>query len=84
MRKGMHRLLIFGHREPVAGLFGATPSIAEIWPPNHKFVDITITNILDPDGDPLAVTITKITQDEPLIQQVTATRCLMEAVWEPP
>jgi hypothetical protein len=44
----------------------AMPSIAEIWPPNHKFVDIKITNVQDPDGDPIAVIITKITQDEPL------------------
>jgi hypothetical protein len=44
----------------------ATPSIAQLWPPNHKMVDITIQGVTDPDGDPVTITITKITQDEPL------------------
>jgi hypothetical protein len=44
----------------------AAPSIAQIWPPNHKMVNITILNVTDPDGDPVTITITKITQDEPL------------------
>ena len=44
----------------------ATPSIAEIWPPDHKMVNITIQGGSDPDGDPVTVTITGITQDEPL------------------
>ena len=45
---------------------GAYPSIAEIWPPNHKMVNISILGVTDPDGDPVTITITKITQDEPL------------------
>lgn len=44
----------------------AAPSIAELWPPNHKMVNITIQGVSDPDGDPVTITITKITQDEPL------------------
>lgn len=36
-----------------------------IWPPNHKFVDITIGGVIDPDGDPVTITVTKITSDEP-------------------
>ncbi|MBI3111673.1 MAG: HYR domain-containing protein [Ignavibacteriales bacterium] len=44
----------------------AAPSIAELWPPNHKMVNITIQGVTDPDGDPVTITITKITQDEPL------------------
>jgi hypothetical protein len=44
----------------------ASPSIGELWPPNHKFVPITIENLSDADGDTLAVTITSIYQDEPL------------------
>ncbi len=44
----------------------ATPSIAQLWPPNHKMVNITIQGVTDPDGDPVTVTITGITQDEPL------------------
>lgn len=44
----------------------ATPSISQLWPPNHKMVNITIEGVTDPDGDPVTVTITGITQDEPL------------------
>jgi len=49
---------------------GATPSqdiILQdmVWPPNHKFVDISISGVTDPDGDTVTTTITKITQDEP-------------------
>ena len=36
-----------------------------LWPPNHKFVDITIIGVTDPDGDPVTITITSITSDEP-------------------
>ena len=45
---------------------GAAPSVAEIWPPNHKFVGVNIVGVTDPDGDPVTITVTKITQDEPL------------------
>ena len=45
----------------------AIPSITEIWPPNHKWVDIEILNVIDPDPcDIVSVTITGITQDEPV------------------
>jgi uncharacterized repeat protein (TIGR01451 family) len=43
----------------------AHPSIDCIWPPNHKFVDITIEGVTDPDGDIITITITGITSDEP-------------------
>ena len=43
----------------------AYPSIDCLWPPNHKFVDITIEGVTDPDGDPVTITITDITSDEP-------------------
>jgi hypothetical protein len=43
----------------------ARPSITEIWPPNHKLVPIDILGVTDADGDPVAVTITRILQDEP-------------------
>ncbi len=44
---------------------GAYPSTSCLWPPNHKFVDITIEGVTDPDGDPVTITITGITSDEP-------------------
>ena len=43
----------------------AAPSVASLWPPNHKFVDITVEGVTDPDGDPIAITIDSIFQDEP-------------------
>ena len=44
---------------------GTYPSISCLWPPNHKFVDITIEGVTDPDGDNVTITITNITSDEP-------------------
>ena len=44
----------------------AKPSIAEIWPANHEMVDIEIIGVTDPDGDSINITITGITQDEPV------------------
>ncbi len=34
-------------------------------PPNHKFFDITIMGVTDPDGDEISIIITSITSDEP-------------------
>jgi hypothetical protein len=42
-----------------------TPSQSVLWPPNHRIVRITIQNIIDPEGDPLAIIVTSIRQDEP-------------------
>jgi hypothetical protein len=46
---------------------GAFASISELWPPNHKWVDVEILGVVDPDGDPVTITVTGITQDEPVI-----------------
>ena len=43
---------------------GATP--IELWPPNHKFVTVSIAGVTDPDGDSLTTNIVGISQDEPL------------------
>lgn len=43
----------------------AIASIEEIWPPNHQWVEATILNITDPDGDLVSIDITSITSDEP-------------------
>src|SRR5262245_45189995 len=37
-----------------------------LWPPNHKFVPIGIDGVHDPDGDPVAIAVTAVAQDEPL------------------
>jgi hypothetical protein len=38
----------------------------DLWPPNHKLRLVTLTGATDPDGDPVALTVTGVTQDEPL------------------
>jgi hypothetical protein len=43
-----------------------TPSSSLLWPPNHKFVPISLGGATDPDGDIVTLTITGVTQDEPL------------------
>lgn len=42
------------------------PSLDWIWPPNHKFVAISVLGVTDPDGDPTVITIDSIYQDEPV------------------
>jgi chitodextrinase len=44
----------------------AKPSVGALWPPNHKFVPLGIAEIMDPDDDPVTITITGVTQDEPV------------------
>jgi hypothetical protein len=43
-----------------------TASPNELWPPNHKFVVVTLSGATDPDGDKTTLTITGVTQDEAL------------------
>jgi uncharacterized repeat protein (TIGR01451 family) len=53
-----------GNRAPVCSSAG--PSVGVIWPPNHKLVvPVTINGVVDPDGDPVTISITRILQDEP-------------------
>jgi hypothetical protein len=44
----------------------AAASVGQLWPPNHTLIAIDIMGITDPDGDPVQVSITAITQDEPV------------------
>ncbi len=52
-----------GNRPP--DVSDARPSIEYLWSPNHKFVDVTIEGVTDPDGDEITITILGITSDEP-------------------
>ncbi len=52
------------NRAPVCD--AAQPALPEIWPPNHKKkYAIGIRGVVDPDGDPVRIRITRILQDEP-------------------
>jgi len=42
----------------------AAADLDYLWPPNHKFVEISVVGVTDPDGDPVIITIDGIFQDE--------------------
>ena len=44
----------------------ARPDQATLWPPNHQLRLVTISGATDPDGDVVTLTVTAVTQDEPL------------------
>lgn len=37
-----------------------------LWPPNHKLETVSVQGVTDPNGDPITIMITAITQDEPV------------------
>lgn len=45
---------------------GVTASQESLWPPNHKLRSITLSGGSDPDGDSVTLSVTGVTQDEPL------------------
>jgi hypothetical protein len=53
-----------GNKEP--NCTTAVPSKSILWPPNHKFEQVLINGVTDPDGDPTTIRITGIRQDEPV------------------
>ena len=55
---------VIANRAPVCSAASVTPQ--QIWPPNHAFVPFMIRNVTDPDGDSVQITITSITQNQPV------------------
>jgi hypothetical protein len=53
----------------------AAPSVAQLWPPNHKFVPVTIIGVTDPDSLPITTTITSIRQDQPTLEPGSGNFC---------
>ena len=51
---------------PPPSCANATASPNRLWPPNHKFVSIQISGIVNPAPGPLTITVTSIFQDEPV------------------
>ncbi|MFP5414586.1 MAG: hypothetical protein ACLGG1_06195 [Gammaproteobacteria bacterium] len=45
---------------------GASADAMQLWPPNHKLANVGIVGVMDPDGDDVSLTITTVTQDEPV------------------
>ncbi len=52
------------NRPPVCT--SAQPSVSLLWPPEHAMGPIAIQGVSDPDGDPVTVVVSGITQDEPV------------------
>lgn len=44
----------------------AVPSVDLLWPANHRFAPISILGVVDALGNPIAITIDSIFQDEPV------------------
>jgi hypothetical protein len=45
----------------------ASPDPDSLWPPEHQFADVAVVGVSDPDGDPVEIVVTAISQDEPVI-----------------
>lgn len=43
----------------------AASTLATLWPPNHKLVEVGVGGVADPQGQPVTITIDGIAQDEP-------------------
>ncbi len=43
----------------------ARPSVATLWPPDHRMVPVSIVGVTDPDGDSVTIRVDGIGQDEP-------------------
>lgn len=49
---------------PVCSLGQPTP--ASLWPPTHTLASVGIVGVADPDNDQITITVTGVTQDEPV------------------
>lgn len=45
---------------------GALAVVPVVWPPNGELMPVGIVGVTDPDGDPVTITVTGVTQDEPV------------------
>jgi hypothetical protein len=55
---------------PLAPVCGAAyPILRPAWPPNRKFVVVTIGGVTDPRQQPLTITIASVTRDDPAGQR---------------
>jgi hypothetical protein len=42
-----------------------------LWPPNHQLREISVVGVTDPDGDPVTITATSVSQDEAVLEKGT-------------
>jgi hypothetical protein len=62
------------NRAPRCENAAAEPAL--LWPPTGKLAPVGVAGVDDPDGDPVAITVTAITQDEPLPSPHRPGRCV--------
>jgi dipeptidyl aminopeptidase/acylaminoacyl peptidase len=60
------------NRPPDCSGVSASPDV--LWPPNHKLRPVELSGATDPDGDPVSLAITGVTQDEPVGSAADAVR----------
>ena len=46
-----------------------------LWPANHKYHAVAIQGVTDPDGDPVTIAVTGVTQDEPVNSRGDGNTC---------
>ena len=51
-------------RSPDCTAAKAFPAV--LWSPKHQFVPVVVMGVTDPDGDAVTITVTRVTQDEPV------------------
>ena len=51
------------NQPPVCSQAYASPNC--LWQPNHQMVSVGILGVTDPDGDPVTITVSSVTSDEP-------------------
>jgi hypothetical protein len=58
---------------PVCDAAEASPNL--FWPPNHGLVDVEVSNVSDPDGDPLVISFQSVLSDEAVDQGGSGNTC---------
>jgi hypothetical protein len=53
----------------------AQAAVARLWPPDHRLVPAEIVGVTDPDSDPVTITVTGVTQDEPPNREDVGSTC---------
>ena len=67
-----------GGREPQVATARAEP--ARLWPPDLAMAPVSITGVTGEDGSPVAVHVTRVTQDEPMSRAGTDRPCVDAAI----
>jgi hypothetical protein len=49
---------------PACDLARAMPDV--LWPPDHKLQEVSVEGVSDPEGEPVTIRVTQVTQDEPV------------------